>query len=188
MTMSLRPELVDLDRATASPDDSSARASSPYFVSDAETFLAAVGAQLTGALVIRVGDPLLAEELASEAIARAWADWAHVSVMENPTGWVFRVGLNLAASHWRRRAARRRIDERHLVRDDAVQLCTAEALVMRDAIAQLSEQQQRVVILRFYVQMSVQETADTLEVSTGTVKTQTSRAMARLRTMLNEDD
>jgi RNA polymerase sigma factor (sigma-70 family) len=185
--MSPKPEPVDRD-GVAMPHDGLGVpvGSSLHFESDAETFLTVVGAQLTGALVIRTGDPALAEELASEAIARAWADWAHVSTMENPTGWVFRVGFNLTASHWRRRAARRRIDDRQPVRDDAVHLRTAEALVMRDAIAQLSEQQQRIVILRFYVQMSVRETADTLQVSTGTVKTQTSRAMARLRTMLDE--
>ncbi len=185
--MSPSPEPVVRD-GVAPHDGSGTAESTLHFESDAEAFLVAVGAQLTGALVIRVGDPMLAEELASEAIARAWADWAHVSTMENPTGWVFRVGFNLAASHWRRRAARRRIDDRQPPRDHAVHLRTAEVLVMREAIAQLSEQQQRVVILRFYVQMSVQETADTLEVSTGTVKTQTSRAMARLRTMLDEGD
>lgn len=188
LAMSLGGEQIDRGREHSDLDRSIGNETSSYFVPDAEAFLASVGAHLTGALAIRVGDRVLAEELASEAIARAWADWARVSTMENPTGWVFRVGFNLAASHWRRRAARRRIESRQPVRDLAVNVCSVDALVIRDAIAELSEQQQRVVILRFYVQMSVQETADTLQVSAGTVKTQTWRAMARLRTLLDEAD
>jgi RNA polymerase sigma factor (sigma-70 family) len=158
------------------------------FESEAGAFLDAVGAELVGALTIRVGDRRLAEELASEAIARAWADWSRVSAMENATGWVFRVGFNLAASHWRRAAARRRIDARHPLDERSVQLRTAEAMVMHDAIGRLSDQQQRVVILRYYAQFSVEETAEALRVSESTVKTQTARAMSRLRALLGDAD
>jgi RNA polymerase sigma factor (sigma-70 family) len=158
------------------------------FESEAGAFLDAVGAELVGALTIRVGDRRLAEELASEAIARAWADWSRVSAMENPTGWVFRVGFNLAASHWRRAAARRRIDARHPLDERSVHVRTAEAMAMHEAISRLSDQQQRVVILRYYAQFSVEETAEALRVSESTVKTQTARAMTRLRALLGDAD
>jgi RNA polymerase sigma factor (sigma-70 family) len=158
------------------------------FQPEAGAFLDAIGAELVGALTIRVGDRRLAEELAQEAIARAWADWSRVSTMENPTGYVFRTGFNLAASHWRRAFARRRIER--AMRDDepVVHLRTAESITIRDAVGRLSDRQQRVVILRYFVGFDVEETADALGMSTGTVKTHTSRAMARLRELLEDGD
>jgi RNA polymerase sigma factor (sigma-70 family) len=169
------------------PDPAATRVPEPA-VTDAGRFLADVGGRLVGALTIRVGDRRIAEELAQEALARAWSDWARVSVMENPTGWVYRVGFNLAASHWRRAVARRRVERAGRTDEPALHLMTAEAIALRAAIAELSDQQQRVVILRYYAGLDVAATAEALGVSTGTVKTQTARAMARLRRSLGDRD
>jgi RNA polymerase sigma-70 factor, ECF subfamily len=154
------------------------------FELEAERFVRAVTPRLVGALTIRTGSRAVAEDLAQEALARAWADWARVSTMHNPTGWVYRVAFNLAASHWRRRAAERRAERRSDPADPCVQLHTAEAVVLRDALARLSDRQQQVVILRYYLGCNVEETAEVLGVSQGTVKTQSSRAMARLRELV----
>lgn len=150
-------------------------------------FLLSISAELVGALTIRLGDRWLAEELAHEAIARAWADWERVSAMDNPTGWVFRVGFNLASSHWRRRAAARRADQRRPIATASDASLSADAVALAAAIDRLSDQQQRIVILRYYLQFDVAETAAALGVSTGTVKTQTSRALRRLRLLVDDD-
>jgi RNA polymerase sigma factor (sigma-70 family) len=61
-------------------------------------------------------------------------------------------------------------------------------MAVHEAISRLSDQQQRVVILRYYAQFSVEETAEALRVSESTVKTQTARAMTRLRALLGDAD
>jgi RNA polymerase sigma-70 factor (sigma-E family) len=154
------------------------------FELEAERFVRAVTPRLVGALTIRTGSRAVAEDLVQEALARAWADWGRVSTMHNPTGWVYRVAFNLAASHWRRRAAQRRAERRSEPADTSLQLHTAEAVVLRDALGSLSDRQQQVVILRYYLGCNVEETAEVLGVSPGTVKTQTSRAIARLRDLV----
>ena len=54
------------------------------------------------------------------------------------------------------------------------------------ALAELSPQQRRVVVLRYLVGLSEREVADDLGVSTGTVKTQASRGLHRLRASMGE--
>lgn len=179
-----------LPGAAASPVPticSLAPALAPSLDADAERFVRAVMPRLVGALTIRLGDRAIAEDLAQEAFARAWADWPRVAAMENPVGWVYRVAFNLTASHWRRRAAQRRAERRVPAADppdDDGQVRSADAMVLREAIGRLSDRQQQVVILRFYLGCSVEETAAVLGVTTGTVKTQSSRAMTHLRDLV----
>jgi DNA-directed RNA polymerase specialized sigma24 family protein len=60
-------------------------------------------------LAVVLGDRRFAEEVAAEAFARAWADWAGVGRMASPVGWVYRVALNQARSRFRRRRIERRL-------------------------------------------------------------------------------
>ncbi|MEM9132414.1 MAG: sigma factor [Actinomycetota bacterium] len=79
---------------------------------DIGVFLAELHGPLIRALTVRTGDRAVAEDLAQEAIMRTWLDWDRVAAMENPRGWVYRIGFNLAASQWRRRLVRRRVEQR----------------------------------------------------------------------------
>jgi RNA polymerase sigma-70 factor (ECF subfamily) len=64
--------------------------------------------RLVGALALHCGDRGTAEELAQEALARAWQRWTQVQQMQNPSAWIYRVAFNLATSWFRRRAAETR--------------------------------------------------------------------------------
>jgi len=64
--------------------------------------------RLVGFLGLYCGDAQVAEELAHDAIAKTCQRWRHVRGMVAPDAWVYRVALNLAASHFRRIAAERR--------------------------------------------------------------------------------
>ena len=64
--------------------------------------------RLVGFLGLYCGDAQVAEELAHDAIAKTCQRWRHVRGMDAPDAWVYRVALNLAASHFRRIAAERR--------------------------------------------------------------------------------
>jgi len=155
---------------------------------DPDRFIRDVMPGLVGTLTLRTGDRLVAEDLAQEALARALADWGRVAAMEFPVGWVYRVAFNLANSRWRRLAARRRAEAAGRHDEPVVNLITAEAIVLRDALSRLSGRQREVIVLRFYAGFDVAEVAETLSVSESTVKTQTARALRRLRVELGEPD
>lgn len=68
--------------------------------------------RLVGALSLYCGDADVAEELAQEALIRAADRWPHVGQMDAPGAWVYRVGMNLCGSWFRRKRAERRANAR----------------------------------------------------------------------------
>lgn len=106
--------------------------------------------------------------------------------------WMLRVVANQARNSARARGRRRRRDDRYaglalrtdVAPDDAVVL-TAEHEAVASALARLSTGDRAVLGCRFVAGLSEQETADVLGVPLGTVKSRTSRALARLRAGLD---
>lgn len=143
-------------------------------------FCAEVRGPLVGALTVWCGDRWLAEELAQEALARAFQRW---SVIEQPIPWTYAVAFNLGRSTFRRRAAERRARDRsrQMAVDTAAEPDTATAVAVRAAVAALAPRQREVVACRFYAQMDVAETARVMRCAQGTVKALTSQAIGALR-------
>lgn len=138
------------------------------------------------ALALAVGDVALAREAVDEAMARAYARWERVRDLDNPAGWVFRVGLNWATSWWRkvRRERPPVIDERH----PAVAGPDPAALAARSALDRLPAAQRTVIVCRILLDLSTAETATVLNLSEGTVKSRLSRGLAGLRVALAEKE
>ncbi|MEZ5378552.1 MAG: sigma-70 family RNA polymerase sigma factor [Acidimicrobiales bacterium] len=138
-------------------------------------------------LALTLGDEGLGQEAADEAMSRALERWSTVSAYDNPEGWVYRTGLNWSRS-WLRR--RRRGHEKDLL--VALPATTFDRPVDTDlarAITRLSDDHRAVVVLRFYRDWSVEETADALDIAPGTVKSRLSRALDQLQHHLtNLDD
>src|SRR5205085_496324 len=67
-----------------------------------EQFYRAHRAAVGRALAVTLRDAELASDAVDEAMARAYERWPHVSPLENPVGWVYRVGLNWSRSLLRR--------------------------------------------------------------------------------------
>lgn len=138
--------------------------------------------------VLLVGDRGHAEDLLQTALLRLSLRWR--LVRSHPEAYVRRVLVNLARDRWRRSA--RRVTEQELTdathpatgRDPADTVVDRDAL--RQALAALPRRQREVVVLRFFADLSVAETAEALRTSEGTVKAHTSRAVARLRQTLGE--
>jgi len=130
------------------------------------------------------GDWFLADDLVQEAVGRVYAVWPRVSVRGAPDSYARRVVVNLLVDH-RRRAWRREVPHDELPdRADAA----ADDTSLRDdvlhALAAVPAKQRAVLVLRFWEDLSVEETASVMSCSTGNVKSQTSRGLANLRAAL----
>lgn len=151
----------------------------------AAEFCGRVRPWLVGALSLYSGRADVAEELTQETLSRVWLRWDEVSQMASPEGWAYRVGINLANSHFRRRAAERRARRRLARQQSWVTADTrdrSEAIAVRRLVATLPARQRTALVLRYYADLSVADTAALMECAEGTVKALTSQAIASLRT------
>ncbi|MEO6629550.1 MAG: sigma-70 family RNA polymerase sigma factor [Aquihabitans sp.] len=150
-----------------------------------EALVEAVRERLVGALTLATGRRAVAEELAQDALVRAWQRWPQVSAADDPEAWVFRVGFNLAASWGRRQSAEWRANRRSEAGSDPagahLDADAAEVLALRSAVAALPARQRAVVVARYYLGYDVASTAALLSIASGTVKATTSHALANLR-------
>ena len=129
------------------------------------------------------GDMGHAEDVAQAAFARAYASWGRVRRTGDPDAYVRRIVIN----ENRRRFRKRRVAE-DLSREppeprgpDAGPPGPEERSALLDALRVLGPRQRAVVVLRYWLDMSEAETAAALNCSTGTVKSQASRALVTLR-------
>lgn len=134
------------------------------------------------ALAVTLHDADLAADSVDEAMARAYQRWNSVSTLENPAGWVYRVGLNVARSRIRRVARRARLPRP----DDRVpEPALIEPAVLR-ALGELPVDQRSVVVCRLLLGWSEAETATALGIRSGTAKSRLHRALAVLEPKLSQ--
>jgi len=136
------------------------------------------------ALTLVLGDAQLAADATDEAMTRAVGKWSTISTYDNPQGWVYRVALNWARSWLGRR--RRERDRPVSFGPDTV-APVERNIALEDALARLSIEHRSVVVLRFYFDWSVDQTAEALAIAPGTVKSRLARALPLLRSYLGED-
>jgi RNA polymerase sigma factor (sigma-70 family) len=136
---------------------------------------------LVGALGLYLGDRHEAEDVAQEALIRLCQKWPLPGV-DNPGAWVMRVAFNLATSNHRRRTTHGRVMNRLAARhptpadDDR-----SDAIAVRRAVLNLPDRQRQAIVLRYFVDLSVRETAAQLGCPEGTVKTLVHQAIKSLR-------
>lgn len=147
-----------------------------------EDFYASNRTSVGRALALTLRDDDLAREAVDEAMARAYQRWSHVSQLDNPGGWVYRVGLNWSRSVVRRR---RRTPPIWIARPaDVAPTATSDPSIDR-ALDRLSVDQRAVVVCRLLLGLSELQTADTLGIRPGTVKSRLARALERLQPLLS---
>ncbi|MGW7482784.1 SigE family RNA polymerase sigma factor [Nonomuraea muscovyensis] len=124
-------------------------------------------------------DWALAEDLLQESLAKAWFAWPGI---DEPEAYVRRVLVTTYTSWWRRRW-RRELPSADLpdapTGDDVAGVGEREALWL--AVGRLPAKQRAVVVLRFYEDLAVAEVARLMGCNPGTVKSQTAKALAKLR-------
>lgn len=147
-------------------------------------FCRQVQGRLIGAVTLYCGDSTLAEDAAQEALARAWRDWGHVSNQGTPEAWVFKTAFNVTNSWFRRL----KIAKRHAETDSSGTHSHPEQLErsweVRDAVRALPARQREAVVLRFFADLSVADTATAMRCAEGTVRALTAQGVAALRTSI----
>lgn len=137
------------------------------------------------ALAVALSNDDLAREATDEAMTRAYANWRKVQDLDNPAGWVYRVGLNWATSWWRktRREQGRLGDWQHPKTSGP----NPDALAAFTALERLPVAQRSVVVCRLLLDLSTAETAAALGLSEGTVKSRLSRGVAAMGKALRSE-
>jgi RNA polymerase sigma-70 factor (sigma-E family) len=130
------------------------------------------------------GDRVLAEDLLQTALARTWPHWGRIREEGTPEAYVRTVMVRTYASwagrRWTGETPSDEVPDR--AADDAAIAAFDERDQLTRALARLPRRQRAVIVLRYYLDYSEQQTAETLKCSVGTVKTQAARGLARLRT------
>lgn len=127
-----------------------------------------------------LGQVEAAEDVAAEALARAFAHWARISRLEYRDAWVLRVATNLALDALRRRPPVTSVLTVGQPADEAAVLRVALAAALRS----LPRRQQEAVALRHLCDLPADEVAQALRISPGSVKTHVHRGLAAMRSHL----
>ena len=150
---------------------------------DFRSYVAARSPALLRTAYMLTGNRADAEDLLQTALAKTYLAWERIRDREAVDGYVRRVMVNTQTSWWRRRKvdeyATDELPERPTGRDATADLDLHDALWT--ALSTLPKRQRAMVVLRFYEDLSEAETAQVMGVSVGTVKSTTSRALAKLR-------
>lgn len=150
-----------------------------------DDFVATRSARLLRTAYLLTHDRALAEDLVQTALAKAWFAWGRIETQ--PEAYVRRIIVNTYSSWWRRRwngeVATEELPERHAGagHPHSEGVSVDDRTDLWRALARLPKRQRAVVVLRFYEDLSEIETAEIMQCSVGTVKSQASRALAKLR-------
>lgn len=157
---------------------------------DFEAWMIARQRKLLATAYLLTGDPHSAEDLVQTTLAKVYLAWDRVSQAQSVDAYARKMLVNEHTSGWRRLWRHREVvtdTSDHDVPMHGEQYDGVRETLW-EAVRGLPERQRAVVVLRYYEQLSEKETADVLGVSTGTVKSQASRALASLRTHLGDRD
>ncbi|MER6952189.1 SigE family RNA polymerase sigma factor [Nonomuraea sp. NPDC000554] len=150
--------------------------------SEYDAFVAAAWQRLLRTAYLLTGDWALAEDLVQTALMKAWLAWPRIG--DEREAYVRKIIVNAHVSWWRRRWRQVEVttgsppDRPHAA--DQVREAEDRELVWQ-ALRRLPARQRAVVVLRFFEDLTEAQTAETLGCSVGTVKSQTSKALAKLR-------
>ncbi|MCX4995643.1 SigE family RNA polymerase sigma factor [Streptomyces longwoodensis] len=152
----------------------------------AEFAAARAGHLYRSACLLTAGDTHLAEDLVQETLGRIYVSWRRVARVGNPAGYAQTVLTRAFLAHHRRRSNTEWVTA--TLPDVAAASGDATLRVtLLDALGRLPAKDRAVVVLRYWEDRSIQETADAMNTSSAAVRTRCVRALARLRDLLGED-
>ncbi|MCF3960797.1 SigE family RNA polymerase sigma factor [Streptomyces fuscigenes] len=142
------------------------------------------GQLFRSACLLTSGDVHLAEDLVQETLGRMYTVWGR-SHVENPAAYAQSVLVRCFLTYRRRRSATERpLGE--LPEGAARSAGDADLrIALLDALAQLAPKDRAVVVLRYWEDRSIEETAEAMSVSAAAIRTRSVRALAKLRAQLD---
>ena len=138
---------------------------------------------------LMLGDAADAEDLVQTALAKTYASWRKVRSIDAAPGYARTTLVNTAASWFRKKGWRNErptevlpeaASTSHLESD------LSDRRTVMNALGTLPPRQRAVVVLRYYEDLSVAQVAHALGITEGTVKSQTSEALSKLRALLGD--
>jgi RNA polymerase sigma-70 factor (sigma-E family) len=127
-----------------------------------------------------IGDKAAAEDLLQDVLERMYVRWSRI---DDPGAYARQALVHASTNRWRRRQRRPEVPlDRHDRAVDAAEPLSTSPLMA--ALAALPRGQRAVMVLRYFEDLSTEQTAAALGCSIGTVKSQAARALPRLRALL----
>ncbi len=145
---------------------------------------------LLRAAYLMVGDRGLAQDLVQEALAKTYVAWPRLRDRANSEAYARRVVTTTAITWYRRKGwhgeqpTDRLPESGEALGDHADQ--TADRLLVWSCLRRLPPRQRVAVVLRYYVDLTEAQTAETMGCAVGTVKSQVAAGLAKLRSQLGE--
>jgi len=149
---------------------------------DFSAYMAARQPALLRTAYLLTGDQASAEDLVQTAFAKLYLSWDKVDDRGALDAYVRRILVNEHNSLWRRAWKRTEVSTDSVPeRQVTDEYDDGRATAVWELVQTLPRKQRAVIVLRYYEQLSETEIAHTLGISSGTVKSQASRALATLR-------
>ncbi|MEU6350575.1 SigE family RNA polymerase sigma factor [Streptomyces sp. NPDC047072] len=148
-----------------------------------QEFVRARWSHLVRTAYLLTGDAHHAEDLTQTALAKAYRSWRRVAASDSPEAYVRRMLVTCNSDRFRKRRVREALTDvppESAVSDEGVARVD-ERRVLLKALARLPPRQRAVVVMRYWEDLSEAEVAETLGCSQGTVKSQASKGLAKLR-------
>jgi RNA polymerase sigma-70 factor (sigma-E family) len=147
---------------------------------DFTEFASAASPRLRRTAFLLCGDWQTAEDLAQTTLAKMFVSWRRISQLEATHAYATRTLINAYLAGRRRKRAAELLLGR--LPDRAVEAQAPELrIVVLDALATLPPKARAVVVLRYWEDLSLEQVAELLGCSTGSVKSQSARSLDKLR-------
>jgi RNA polymerase sigma-70 factor (ECF subfamily) len=162
------------------------------YMASPEQFFQHYWPRLLRFLISQAADSSLAEDAAADAFTTALDHWAELLTYERPDSWLFKVAIRKLRRMEVQARARSALAEDLSSSEADLWLAAASDMWVEDhldlvaAIRTLPRRQAEVIALKWLADFTVNETAQILGVTEGTVKTQLSRAIHKLRVLLED--
>jgi RNA polymerase sigma factor (sigma-70 family) len=150
---------------------------------DFEGFCHDVYLPLVRMLTLYCGDPDLARDIAQESMIKVASRWHAVQQMDNPRGWTWKVSINLANSHYRRKKIEQRSYQslHNVARVASDERDLSLEISIRTMLQTLSPRQREALVLRYFQDMPLDEAAEVMGCSSSTVKKLSARGLTAMR-------
>lgn len=149
-------------------------------------FASGRGAQLFRSAYLLAGDWHLAEDLVQTTLGKLYASWRKVQNADNPVAYAHTVLFRTFVSH-RRLRSNTELPSQQLPERAATAGDPTLRLALFEALGKLSPRDRAIVVLRYWEDRSIEDTAAVLGVRAGVVRTRSLRALHRLRSLLGND-